>query len=271
MITTGNLPDKLRTLAAMCTAVLLLQHAAPAQMAVSCTTNTYEGQLAPECPAVIWIQTVAGAFIRTINIWCNSWWYPQLPVWSAVSLNDPDGITAATRTAHGPLSAAWDLTGQDDARVADGTYEFWVEYTEDFGINNTSKTAHGSIAIDNVGKEVEATGSEYIFGLKAIYVPMSAATDMMLRNGGRSPSIAARIATHGRNLIVSINPSVVLPADLGIFDSRGNKVLSARASARTSLVAVSGRPLMPGTYVCAIDSRAAPESGRRTVPLTIVK
>jgi hypothetical protein len=85
----------------------------------------------------VWIEDASGKLVKTLfvtNFTAKGGFQQRadsIPVWvvrAEVSKGVPDGISGATPKS-GSLHYVWDLTGQDGARVADGTYTFFVEGT----------------------------------------------------------------------------------------------------------------------------------------------
>lgn len=133
---------------------------------VTVKTATYNGDYSPANSLMMWIQK-DNQFVKTILKkaekrirYCTKW--------ASISKNDVDGLTGATRDDHtDSLVAIWDCTDQNGAAVANGTYQFWVEMTED---NATGKSSYGTVTIDDDGKTVEGQTTKEFPVFKAIYV-----------------------------------------------------------------------------------------------------
>jgi hypothetical protein len=141
---------------------------AQAKVTVNVTTKTYSGKYAPKNSAMMWIQTPApeNKFIKTIKKFAAVR-IQYCTAWNAVSKGDVDGLTGATRSNHtAPIQGVWDLTGQDDQKVPNGTYEVCVEFTE---INGTGKIAKGQLVIDNTSKTLTVPDAANFTNFTAVY------------------------------------------------------------------------------------------------------
>ncbi|HMA65198.1 MAG: DUF2271 domain-containing protein [Fibrobacterota bacterium] len=113
-------------------------------VAVTVTTKTYNGQYAPRNSAMMWVQKSDKTFIKTIKKFAAER-LNYMTTWNSVAKGDVDGLSGATRSNHNAaITANWDLTGQDGKAVAQGTYEVWVEFTEN---NGTGKTAKATVEV----------------------------------------------------------------------------------------------------------------------------
>jgi hypothetical protein len=132
---------------------------------VKVTTSTYNGNYAPRNSAMMWIQKPDKTFIKTISKKAQNY-IRYCTLWNSIAKNDVDGLTGASRNNHGELTGKWDCTGQDGKTVTDGTYEFWVEFTEN---NGTGKNAHGSIVIDGKSKTATVADATNFKKFSAVY------------------------------------------------------------------------------------------------------
>ncbi len=150
-----------------------------AKLEITATTKSYGGRFAPKSCTVIWIQTPSGEFIRTVGLWARNY-IRHLNTWERISNGDVDGLSGASRRSHGTINATWDLTGQDDKPVPDGTYEFWIECTED---NGTGRYTSGTIEVNNTSKTVEGATTSVFTKFEAQYIA-PVALSVVSPNGG---------------------------------------------------------------------------------------
>jgi hypothetical protein len=132
-------------------------------LVINAETITYYGVYAPANCTAIWIQKPNGDFIQTLFI-AEQWYGIYLTKWWSISSGDKtDAVSQASRFTHGAISATWNLVD-----VPFGTYEFWVEYTEN---NGTGLNTFGTIEINDTGKSINGTSTTYIKNLTALFTP----------------------------------------------------------------------------------------------------
>jgi hypothetical protein len=146
---------------------------------VTVVTKTHNGEYAPKNATMIWIQTAENVFVKTILKSAQNYIQYCLK-WNSISAGDVDGLTGASRNDHGgSLTGVWDCTDQNGQPVPDGSYQFWVEMTEN---NGAGKTTSGIIIIDGASKTVNGKltpyfptfNAEYISASTAVLVPVNA-------------------------------------------------------------------------------------------------
>lgn len=141
-----------------------------ADLQVTATTSTNNGRYSPRNVITMWIQDSNGGFVKNIYAECAIrtrylyTWVSRSGWTTADPWTDIDGWTGATRRSHGTMTATWDLTDQNGQPVPFGTYEFWVEYTEEHA---QGPIAHGTIVIGNQD-QTETVTSSYI-DITAVY------------------------------------------------------------------------------------------------------
>jgi len=104
----------------------------PGTLTVTATTSaTSTPDYGTRNDDAFWIQTSAGAFVKTI-IGCTSSDKNDLFTWKAAtsSYNVVDAITAATRSTYGVRTGTWKGTNVSGAVVADGVYTVKMEMTD---------------------------------------------------------------------------------------------------------------------------------------------
>lgn len=105
---------------------------------IDVTTDSLNLDYAPNHIAAIWIANGAGRFIKSIAVWANRR-ISHLPKWIAatnaagVRQNRVDAVTGPTLYFHGRRTVAWNCTGVDRQKVADGPYQVCFELNETNG------------------------------------------------------------------------------------------------------------------------------------------
>jgi hypothetical protein len=148
-------------------------------VAVSATTKSYGGEWADSgnC-TIMWIQKPDKTFIKTIQVGFEITKYAQFFTTWAASTGGKlllDGLTGATFSSNykDTIKGYWDGTGRDNKPVPNGTYQFWMEMTED---NGPGKVTYGTIEIDGKAKTVDGKTSTYFPLFGAIYDPAGVGT-----------------------------------------------------------------------------------------------
>jgi hypothetical protein len=93
-------------------------------------TSSAGGNFAPRNVGAIWIETDAGAYVKTVERWgvARAKWLTR---WLAASGGDvTDAITGATLKSHIVHDVAWNLTGRDGCEVPGGAYQVVLELTD---------------------------------------------------------------------------------------------------------------------------------------------
>lgn len=204
--------------------VIALKNANAGQVTISVKTNTYGGEYSPnECPAVMWIQTPQNELIKTIGIWCHSWWYNRLLTWAPLSIANPDGLSGATRTSHiEPISSTWNLTDRDNNPMSNGTYQFWVEFTEDYA---NSKTSFGTIVIDGMAKTVFGDTSTPYF--KNFYAVFDTSTPVLRQKvNKRTGTQMASVCLSKNKIFIDFKENIFKSGSVSIFALNGKCVVS---------------------------------------------
>jgi len=95
------------------------------------TTKSYGGRYGPRNVGAIWVETKSGKFVKTLTEW-GFFRYGNLVKWRAdTNFNKVDAITSATSFSATTHTGKWDYTDASGQGVADGQYQFVVEFTED--------------------------------------------------------------------------------------------------------------------------------------------
>lgn len=98
---------------------------------LSVTTSSYGGKFAPSNVGAIWVETPSGQFVKTLTEW-GLFRQSNLVKWMAdANGSTVDAITSATSYSAGQHTGKWDGTDVNGQVVADGSYQFIVEFTED--------------------------------------------------------------------------------------------------------------------------------------------
>ena len=94
------------------------------------TTVTANGKYSPKNIGAVWIETVQGQFVKSLNVWAQKR-IVHLIKWNAASAgNLVDAVTSATASSHGMHGADWDCTDMSGNAVPDGPYRLRLEMTE---------------------------------------------------------------------------------------------------------------------------------------------
>lgn len=156
-----------------------------ATLSVDVTTSNYPRQTgttyysATKHIVAMWIQDASGRFVNTFGRWAadaNRMQY--LGTWEGATGGaravDPDGVTAATRSAHGLASATWTLNGSNGQPVGNGTYFVCIEMTNQhlqgpvvkcrINIDGTSETRTAVTPDSTVN-----SGGTYLSGITLTY------------------------------------------------------------------------------------------------------
>lgn len=119
---------------------------------ISCTTSpTQYEEYEPRNVVAIWIEDSAGTFVKTLMRYAVKR-AEYLRAWNAVSLDrgmidgQPDVITGATRSSHGPLSVTWDLTDFQGNPVPQGDYRIRFELT-DHNSDSPTRNHEGGVMV----------------------------------------------------------------------------------------------------------------------------
>ncbi len=115
----------------------------------------------------VWIEDADGTLVKTLfvtNFTAKGGYQKRpdaIPVWverSAAGTGVPDGVSGATPKS-GSVRYVWDLTDQSGARVANGTYTFFVEGTLRW---KNQVLYSGELVLDGNATTAEAT-AEYTY------------------------------------------------------------------------------------------------------------
>lgn len=103
---------------------------------ITATTTTKAGQFAPNNVVAVWVESEAGAFVKTIDRWSGVR-SQYLLEWNAkAGTGDVDSVSGASRLNHDtPLSITWKLKDRNKQVIPDGTYTIRMESTESNSIS----------------------------------------------------------------------------------------------------------------------------------------
>jgi hypothetical protein len=98
------------------------------------TTATTKGKYAPKHVLAVWVTDAQTNFIKTVVRQAGKR-QDKLLAWNKARQGNRavDGVSGATLAAHGPRSARWNCRDAANELVPDGTYLFFVEFTETKG------------------------------------------------------------------------------------------------------------------------------------------
>jgi hypothetical protein len=96
------------------------------------TVLDYNGNYSPRNVGAVWVTDAAGVFKHSLVVWGNKR-LSHLPKWQAASGgNKLDAVTSATASnTLSPHKGTWNCADPTEAKVPDGEYQVWVEYTQD--------------------------------------------------------------------------------------------------------------------------------------------
>lgn len=204
-------------------AVTAAQH-----LEIKVTTHSYNGSNSPDNAAVMWIQTSNDELIKTVKVWSETF-SVMLKNWGEIFENENiDGITSATRKNHGEILAHWDLKDSKGNLVPHGTYEFWVEYSEDeywWGLFDSNEVylgqcALGIIEIDGTYKvEQGDESSPYFSNFTAEYINNSSLSH--ISDNYQWPYCVISYQPYTHQIILTINEYIKRPAQLHIYNLKG--------------------------------------------------
>jgi hypothetical protein len=101
------------------------------------STSPVGGRFAPRNVGAIWIETGAGTFVRTLEVWGNmraKW----LSAWLASGAGDTvDAVTGATLAEHLTHTVTWNLRDAHGCEAPAGQYALRIELTDRSGAGAT--------------------------------------------------------------------------------------------------------------------------------------
>ncbi len=105
---------------------------------ITATSSTKPGLFAPNNVVAVWIESDAGAFVKTIDRWSGVR-SQYLLAWNAkAGTGDVDSVSGASRLDHAtPLSITWKLKDRNKQPIADGTYTIRMESAESNSVSET--------------------------------------------------------------------------------------------------------------------------------------
>lgn len=111
--------------------LLLVSVSAQAQETLTIRFGTSVGpdpKYAPRNVVAVWVETAAGAFVKTIGRWADKR-RSEMTTWaSAAGSSDSDAVMGATRKDHsGTLTVTWDMSARAGGTVSDGSYAIKFE------------------------------------------------------------------------------------------------------------------------------------------------
>ncbi len=96
-------------------------------------TSPVGGRFAPRNVGAIWIETRAGAFVKTVERWGRTRARYLLRFNGASEGDVTDAITGATQLSHTTHDVTWDLTDLTGCEVLAGDYQVVIEHTDKNG------------------------------------------------------------------------------------------------------------------------------------------
>ena len=144
------------------------------------TSPTPNEDYAPRNVVAVWVENDAGAFVKTLLRYGVKR-AEYLIAWESVAADrsqidgDPDVITGATRSGHGPLTVTWNLVDWMGNPVDDGIYTIRMELT-DHNSSSMSENNEGSVTVNVDGVPSQETGMQSggFSNISVTYQPESA-------------------------------------------------------------------------------------------------
>ena len=97
---------------------------------ISVLTSAFGGRYRPRNVGAIWVETAAGAFVKTIDRWGASR-ARYIVKWQASShANVVDAVTGATLQSHITHDRTWNLKDLTECEVPSGDYRIMMETTD---------------------------------------------------------------------------------------------------------------------------------------------
>jgi hypothetical protein len=215
---------------------------------VTAKTATYNGEFAPQNGILIWIQKQDKTFIKTIYRAVTAQYLQYFTVWKTVSgglLPALDGLTGASHDNHNDtIVATWDCTNHDKQPVPHGTYEYWIEMSED---NGPGKTAHGTIEIDGVFKKVQAASTAAIPVLEANYY-----NSLHTINNFKTTTITNLLPVICNNKQISIELPNTGTYSVSLISPSGKTITQSSGTGKKAIVAINNHQVKSGVYVIKI-------------------
>ena len=138
---------------------------------ITVRTRSYEGMFAPANVGSIWIEDMAGNFVRTVSVW-GGVRREHLVSWNASSSdNRVDAVTAATAEAHHSWLAEWDLRDADGVEVVPGVYTARFELVEENANEGEPPGPNASVSFSTASRgQVTVGGVEFLEDI-LVFVP----------------------------------------------------------------------------------------------------
>jgi hypothetical protein len=237
--------------------ISILANDAEKAVTITAKTATYGGKWAEtdgNC-TMIWIQKPDSTYIKTIYCGFKTFKYSAyFKTWlkgkgatPAEKLSDLDAVSAATRKNHDEvINVKWDLTDRNNKPVPNGSYEFWIEMTEND--SSDGHLTHGTIDIDGTSKVTQGTTTSVLQEFKACI-------------GDNCHSRTVPYSKKKSNYPVSIVQSgelckINLPStgsySVSLISPSGKVVANNKGNGRTSTLNVNNDRLKSGVYLIKV-------------------
>ena len=102
-------------------------------MRIRVRTTTAGGRYSPRNIGAIWIETEAGAFVKTVERWAGTRARWLTKFIASSSSNLVDAVTSATLAQHTTHDRMWNLQDVRRCEIAPGNYRVMVEMTDKNG------------------------------------------------------------------------------------------------------------------------------------------
>lgn len=117
-------------------------------------TVTYNGPYGPRNAGAIWITNSSNQFVKTLKVWANQYRYTLVRWINSSNYNTTGAVTSASLNNHQLHTVTWNARNVAGSLVADGNYNFNVEFTEhnansnNMGKYKTVTFAKGNTPVD---------------------------------------------------------------------------------------------------------------------------
>lgn len=150
---------------------------------------------------VVWVTTSTGTFIKTLwkqgpSSFTSTHWNDHCSVWFGAKGSSTafDGYTSATAAnysgTNSPIYLTWNCRDATNGVVADGTYKFWIQYSEDDDNNDGPVTTTGLLWTKGTSGSTNnfANQSPNFSTMSVIWAPSAPATVAPTITSGTPPS-----------------------------------------------------------------------------------
>lgn len=220
------------------------------------TTVSNGGQYSPANVLAIWVKNSSGTFVKSMKVMAAQR-IQYLYQWKASSsLNTVGAITGATLSSHQTHTIAWNCKNASNVLVADGDYQFWVEFADD---DFQGPCTHYTFTKGPSAQTQNFTDATRFINVSIVWTPDP--------NGVEETVQPAKIIRNpGSDLIGFVLPTQIADnAQLQIFDITGNRIFSTANyfdDGNSRYFVWNSLGAKQGLYIYRIESGATISSGK---------